>query len=155
VLSSDHSAEHLRGVADRLGRKPLIWDNYPVNDASRLTDFLHLAPFRNNIGVLRQHSRGQMANAMNQAMLSRVPLHTLASLYRRPAASAEELLAAACKDLCSPGLAAALLEDAALFQQVGLAGMSEAQKRALRQKYARLTPEPPAHEVVAWLDGQY
>ena len=36
---------HLARVAGQLGRKPVLWDNYPVNDGKRMSQFLHLRAF--------------------------------------------------------------------------------------------------------------
>ncbi len=35
VVSETYTAAHLDRVADEMGQKPLIWDNYPVNDGPR------------------------------------------------------------------------------------------------------------------------
>jgi hypothetical protein len=42
VCSPEYSEEHLADVTARLGRKPFLWDNYPVNDGPRMAKHLHL-----------------------------------------------------------------------------------------------------------------
>jgi hypothetical protein len=37
VCSREISAGHLQRVSDQLGRKPVLWDNYPVNDGERMS----------------------------------------------------------------------------------------------------------------------
>src|SRR5690606_29456104 len=45
VCSREVSPGHLRRVAERIGRKPFLWDNYPVNDGQRMSQYLHLRGF--------------------------------------------------------------------------------------------------------------
>ena len=42
VCSGAYTPEHLKDTAGKLGRKPFLWDNYPVNDGPRMCKFLHL-----------------------------------------------------------------------------------------------------------------
>src|SRR5690606_14309512 len=85
VISHSYPRDHLLEVADKLQRKPFLWDNYPVNDARRLTPFLHLQAFTGRSKALRDLCSGHLANPMNQAWLSQLPLATLAALYREEA----------------------------------------------------------------------
>jgi len=48
VISDEYPRAHLEEIARKLQRRPLLWDNYPVNDAKRLAPFLHLLPFERN-----------------------------------------------------------------------------------------------------------
>src|SRR5690606_13501671 len=114
VISTRYPREHLREIADKLQRPPLLWDNYPVNDAKRLTSYLHLLAFTGREPELRELTRGHLANPMNQALLSQIPLHSLAGLYRDDSYDPAQAFSAACTSLCPPALAAALQEDAAL-----------------------------------------
>ena len=154
VISDHYPPAHLAAVATRLRRKPLLWDNYPVNDAQRLVDFLHLSPFPNrDCAQLRALCRGHLANPMNQAFLSQLPLHGLAAQYRGNAASPEALFADACAALCPPTLARLLIEDAERLQHVGLAGFTPRDKATL-QAPSRAHAHPMAAEILHWLDGQ-
>jgi len=155
VISDGYPPEHLRAVAAQLQRKPLLWDNYPVNDARRLTPFLHLAPFSARVpDSLRSLCSGHLANPMNQAWLSRIPLWALAARYAGSKADATSLLRQSLAALCSPALADHLAEDANSFQQQGLEQMAESRKLALLHKYGEFT-DPMAQEVCAWLRGEY
>ena len=42
VISEQYTAEDIEPVADILRRKPVIWDNYPVNDGRLTSNHLHL-----------------------------------------------------------------------------------------------------------------
>lgn len=83
VISTSYPRSHLLEVAGKLRRKPLLWDNYPVNDAKRLTSFLHLMPFTGRGAELRELCSGHLANPMNQPWLSQLALHTLPLLYEQ------------------------------------------------------------------------
>lgn len=154
VISDSYPRAHLQEVADKLQRKPLLWDNYPVNDAKRLTSFLHLKPFTNRGPELRELCSGHLANPMNQAWLSQLPLYSLPALYADRDYDPARAFAAACRALCPPALAEALLEDAEQFQSIGLSGLSTTEKQRLSRKYAAIA-HPMAEEVQGWLAGGY
>ena len=154
VISSEYPAEHLLEVAQRLQRKPLLWDNYPVNDARRLTPFLHLSPFpHRDPAQLKSLCTGHLCNPMNQGYLSQLPLWTLAAQYRSEAACAT--FSNAVQALCSPELAALLLEDHVHFQQTGLENLETHAIAGIKQRYASLPASPLVNEIIAWLDGHY
>ena len=67
-----------------LQRKPLLWDNYPVNDYARWRIFL--GPVTGRAGDLAETTLGIIANPMNEAHASMIPLATLAEYARDPAA---------------------------------------------------------------------
>ncbi len=155
VLSTDYSESHLKKVADLLGRKPFIWDNYPVNDGARMSRYLHLRAFENRTPEMARLTAGHAVNPMNQAWLSRIPLKTLKISVREgtaydPGAAFLE----ATEALCGPELATVFREDLRAFQDEGLDGMEEKQKKSLVQKYQSLD-SPYAEEVVSWLNEEY
>ena len=45
VCAGEFTPGHLARVAGQLGRKPMLWDNYPVNDGARMSQHLHLRAF--------------------------------------------------------------------------------------------------------------
>ena len=66
-----------------LRRKPLLWDNYPVNDYAPWR--LFLGPFTGRAPDLAQSVSGIIANPMNEAHASMIALATLADYARDPA----------------------------------------------------------------------
>jgi hypothetical protein len=153
VISPDYPAAHLQDVGTRLRRKPLLWDNYPVNDAKRLTPFLHLAPFSGrDPAVLQAHCSGQLSNPMNQGYLSQLPLYALARHHQNGEAPT---LHDAVQALCSPALAMLLERDVERFQRQGLEALDDGARAALAAEYAALGEEPMAREVSEWLRGEY
>ena len=153
VFSETYPAQHLQKVAEKLQRKPLIWDNYPVNDAKRLTEFLHLEPFSNQATVMQEFTSGHIANPMNQACLSQLALYSLSQYYQGN--SDADLLQEACDALCPAPLAINILEDASYFQQQGLAAMNTKDRRSYLNKYLPHAEQPMAKEIINWLNDVY
>ena len=156
VFSESFPAQHLQEVAEKLQRKPLIWHNYPVNDAKRLTDFLHLKPFPNEPNqkiVMQELTNGHIANPMNQAYLSQLPLYSLSNIYRGNLDG--DQLKLACETLCPAPLAKIIIEDADFFQQQGLSNINVKDKKDFLNKYAAFQDSPMANEIINWLNGHY
>jgi len=154
VCSASYRRQHFEQIGSWLRRPPLLWDNYPVNDGARLSRRLHLQGFRLWPG-LRPWLRGHCVNPMNQAWLSRIPLRTLAPLYRNPETYRSlQATRAALTEECSAGLATALARDLRRFAGKGLDGLSRAQRLELLAEYRRFD-QPHAREVVDWLQGDY
>lgn len=153
VCARELSPGHLAEVATRIGRKPFLWDNYPVNDGARMSRHLHLRAFTGRNGIA-PHVAGHAVNPASQPVLSRIPLLTLPRLhregsdYRYAAAFAE-----AAERVAGPDLAARLGRDLLALQDRGLDRLGE-RREALRAVYAAFD-HPAAREVVAWLDGRW
>jgi hyaluronoglucosaminidase len=154
VLSKEYTSDHLLRVASELGRKPFIWDNYPVNDGPRMSRFLHLkAPDRP--AHITDAVAGFAINPMNQPNLSRIPLRAMAqSLTGRCIGDLTEQTIAAIQRELSVDAAKALTEDYRTFQTQGLDGLDGTAITALLSTYSSL-PHPAAKEVCRWLRGEY
>lgn len=72
-------ADHMTAVYHR---KPIVWDNYPVNDMFPWRPLM--APVKNRSADLSGHVAGLMANPMKQWTISTLPLATLAAYFRDP-----------------------------------------------------------------------
>jgi len=156
VCSRRYPEAHLVEVADRLRRKPFLWDNYPVNDSAAMAPFLHLGPFRDRPAALQDLIAGHAVNPMNQAWLSRIPIRTLADSYRSGGAyDPDAAFAAACRAAGDAGLAGRLMADLPLFQETGLEKMTADRRRELARRYHAFAGNPYAAEVRAWLEGAY
>ncbi len=154
VCSETYPASHLKEVAQQLGRKPFIWDNYPVNDGAKRSQCLYLRAFENR-EHLKELTAGQAANPMNQAWLSKIPLWTLSGLHHRPSQyQPQKATAESLHQLCGSILAAHLETDIALFQDQGLSQLSSSVKQELVQKYSAM-PSPFSGELVDWLQDGY
>jgi hyaluronoglucosaminidase len=145
VCSQHYSIEHLQAITAQLGRKPYIWDNYPVNDGAKICKFLNLRPFGESAAHLATWAAGQAINPMNQAYLSQIPLKTLTADI--------SLYTAAC-ELGGEQFAAYLVADVAIFQDEGLDAVSTEQKAWLIDRYANFRT-PYSDEIIGWLKGEY
>lgn len=65
------------------GHRPLYWDNYPVNDLAMANE-LHIGPLRHRDPGLGRLSAGYVANAMEWAESSKIPLITVADYLNDP-----------------------------------------------------------------------
>lgn len=157
VCSDSFPASHLKQVTELLQRRPFLWDNYPVNDSARLSNYLRLRAFGEDRAQLDGLLAGHAVNPMNQPYLSQIPLATLPQAYRQgPAYDPELALIEACNELCEPELAKQLLEDLPLLQDLGLTGLSSEQQTDLRERYRALAHRSAcARELLDWLAGEY
>lgn len=154
VLNAEQRARDFRQVAEALRRKPLLWDNYPVNDGRRTSNFLHLLPFAGRPPDLSDALSGHVVNPMNQPWLSRLPLVSLARIYRgEEDAAGEGGLQHSLRQVDAPtrGL---LQRDAERFAARGLSDTGPDERQALLAEYG-LCDSPWATEVRAWLNGEY
>ncbi|MCH8523763.1 MAG: beta-N-acetylglucosaminidase domain-containing protein [Balneolales bacterium] len=74
--------EDARYWAQLLNRKPLLWDNFPVNDFETWRPIV--GPLDGRDPALSQNTRGIIANPMDAPYLSMIPLYTVAEYARRP-----------------------------------------------------------------------
>lgn len=66
------------------GRKPFIWDNYPVNDFFRVRGYLrlHLGGYVGRDRSMMENVSGYVFNPMNEAELSKIPIYLAAHMLR-------------------------------------------------------------------------
>jgi hyaluronoglucosaminidase len=76
---------HVRGIATRLKRSVLLWDNYPVNDLS-MSDELHIGPLQGRDPQLPRAVYGYLNNPLLQEELSFLPLSTCFDYAANPRA---------------------------------------------------------------------
>lgn len=155
VCSTDYPEQHLKEVAERLGRKPFIWDNYPVNDSEKRSKRLYLSPYTNRPHQLADLTAGHAVNPMNQAFLSQIPIWTLGEIYRQKSDyDPDTALSGALADLCERRFADTILDDVERFAETGLEDLSEDDRLRLEEKYDGFD-SPFATEIIDWLRGGY
>ncbi|GIU67117.1 beta-N-acetylglucosaminidase domain-containing protein [Candidatus Phycosocius spiralis] len=154
VCSLEISLGHVQDIGAVLGRKPLLWDNYPVNDGPRMSGFLHLRGFTGRSARLTDWTAGHAINPALQPYLTCIPAMTLADLYRMGDAYCYGAsgLAAAHKVL-GPQLAEMVCADLISFQDAGLSQLSH-RLEALSERYQSID-HPAAREIVTWLQHGY
>jgi len=84
ICSPTLDLEDARRFEATTGRKPLYWDNYPVNDVA-MTWELHIGPYRGRDPRLAEGARGIIANPMELFEASKIPLATIADYLADPA----------------------------------------------------------------------
>ena len=154
VISRQYSRGHLERVADQLRRKPLLWDNYPVNDGQRMSQYLHLRGFTgrpaSNAALIAAHG----VNPALQPTLNRIPCITLSDSYRQGESyQYSESFRHACAEILGDELGQKVREDLLPRQDIGLDRLGEKEK-TLRERYASVA-HPGAQEIIEWLDGAY
>lgn len=156
VCSANYPQSHLDQVTALLGRKPFLWDNYPVNDGAVKSNLLQLRAVDKSHALLDGKIAGHALNPMNQAWLSQIPLASLPIAYQQktnydPTKVFEKM----CIALCGEKLAAELFADIDLFQDSGLKNLTAAEKKSLQKKYSDFSGNHYAQEIIDWLNGGY
>jgi hyaluronoglucosaminidase len=154
VCAREISPGHLRRVSALLQRKPLLWDNYPVNDGPRMSQYLHLQGFTGRPAANRDYIAGHAINPASQATLTCIPAITLAKSYQLGddyCYGAQGF--AASQEVVGETLASMLRADLLSFQNLGLNKLQD-RLEALSERYGAID-HPGAREVVAWLSGEY
>jgi hypothetical protein len=138
----------------QLRRKPFLWDNYPVNDGARMSQFLHLRAFTGRAAANAALIAAHAVNPALQPVLTRIPALTLAMSYAHGAQYAYgAAFHEAAVTVMGCELADMARDDLLLLQDVGLDRLG-ARAEKLRARYSAID-HPAAREVVAWLDGEW
>ncbi len=154
VCALEFSPGPLDRVAEQIGRKPFLWDNYPVNDGPRMSQHLHLRAFTGRPASIADHISGHAVNAASQAVLTRIPALTLAQSYAQGEAYGYGgAFRRAAREVLGEALAARVEADIMTLQDIGLDRLGE-RRQTLRERYAAYD-HPGAAEIVAWLDDAY
>ena len=138
-----------------MGRRPILWDNYPVNDGPRMSPYLYLRGFTGRPAAIGAHLAAHAVNPSLQPTLFRIPALTLAESYQ--AGEGYEYGAAfqrAAQNVLGPELAALVARHLGLMHDSGLDRLAPSTSARLRERYAAFD-HPAAREIVAWLDGAY
>jgi len=154
VISRQFSNGHLERVTGQLGRKPFIWDNYPVNDGQRMSQFIHIRGFTGRPSSMADHISAHGINPLLQPTLGKIPAITLADSYRLgDAYQYSDSFRHACVDVLGDELGEMVREDLLTLQDIGLDRLEE-KASILRERYGKID-HPGAKEIIAWLDGEY
>ena len=152
VISTAYRHEDMRRASELLGRKPLLWDNYPVNDGRKSSRFLNVLPFRGREPWLKEACSGHFVNPMNAYHLSFLSLQGLPASYEQ-GLSPDDAFKYALMTLPAE-LAEVLTEYADVFQRQGLDEMPTDLKTALALRCDDID-HPAAAELAGWLREEY
>jgi hyaluronoglucosaminidase len=154
VCSRELSPAHLARVGAQIGRKPFLWDNYPVNDGQRMSQYLHLRGFTGRPAAIEREAAAHAVNPALQPTLTLIPALTLEASYRLGDDYQYGLaFRHAAVSVLGEELATTLREDVLTLQDVGLDRLGE-KEQPLRERYGGVD-HPAAREIIQWLDGGY
>jgi len=85
VVCKKITLAHARGAAERIKRRLMLWDNYPVNDLS-MSGEMHLGPLTGRDPRLPESVYGYLNNPLLQEELSFIPLATCFDYAANPSA---------------------------------------------------------------------
>lgn len=155
VCSREVSPGHLQRVSQALGRKPVLWDNYPVNDGDRMSRHLHLRGFTGRPAANSEYLAGHAINPALQPTLTAIPAITLARSYQQGANyQYAQAFRQAAEEVLGPDLARQVSADLLLLQDTGLQRMTDERKQGMRASYQGFD-HPAAREILRWLAGDY
>lgn len=155
VCSREVTSGHLKRIGKLLGRKPLLWDNYPVNDGDRMSRHLHLRGFTGRPANNAAWLSGHAINPALQPTLTAIPAITLSESYRQgPDYQYGQSFRHAAREVLGADLAEQVVADLLVLQDSGLQRLSEEKKQALLASYDRFS-QPGADEIRRWLRGEY
>jgi len=147
VCSQAIRQQDLARAREALGRSPVLWDNYPVNDGALRSRHLYLDPLPQRQACTAEVLRGHFCNPMIQGLCSLPALLGLARLYAQ-----RELADSVLDAILGADTWRQLQRDSSLFRDQGL-DMPEQQRKELEELYRGL-PGAAAAEVVRWLRGE-
>jgi hypothetical protein len=154
VISRQFSEGHLRRVADQLRRKPFLWDNYPVNDGHRMSQYLHIRGFTGRPATIAGSISAHAINPSLQPTLFRIPALTLVQSYRLgPDYSYGDAFKSAAVGVLGEELGRLVREDLLTLQDIGLDRL-DAKAAVLRERYQHVD-HAGAREIISWLEGGY
>ena len=149
VCSASVTLADVEAIERQLGRRVILWDNYPVNDGEARSKHLYLKPLYDREVALREQLGGHLCNPMNQGVLSLPALVGLARLYGDQQSAMEWVV-----DHLSRRTWEQLQKNREEFLGLGLEGMGPERCQQLTETYNAL-PGAGAAEVSAWLRGEY
>jgi len=154
VCSREFSPGHLARVGERMRRKPLLWDNYPVNDGPAMSPYLYMRAFTGRPASIGPYIAGHAINPSSQPTLFRVPALTLVESYAKGEAYCYgEAWGRAADEALGPELAALIRRHLNLINDHGLDRIEQF-KPKMRERY-QAVDHPGAREVLDWLDGHW
>jgi hyaluronoglucosaminidase len=155
VCSKEYTSGHLARVTADLGRKPFLWDNYPVNDGPRMSPYLYVRSFTGRPAEIGEHLAAHAVNPALQPILTRVPCLTLAESYREgDGYSYGEAFRRAAVTVLGPACGKMLIRHLGLLNDTGLDNIDPETLERMKERWAGVD-HPGAAEVLAYLNGAY
>ena len=83
ICAKEIHTDEAQTFFEHTNRKPLYWDNYPVNDAEMFME-MHMGPLICRDKKLWQYAQGEIFNCMEYAECTRIPLATALTYLWNP-----------------------------------------------------------------------
>ncbi|NUK30260.1 beta-N-acetylglucosaminidase domain-containing protein [Parageobacillus sp. VR-IP] len=83
ICSETISEQETGDFAEAIKRRPIIWDNYPVNDLAMRVE-IHIGPITGRSAALPSVCKGFVVNTMSEAEASKIALLTFSDYFRDP-----------------------------------------------------------------------
>ncbi|HWA62052.1 MAG TPA: beta-N-acetylglucosaminidase domain-containing protein [Caulobacteraceae bacterium] len=155
VCSREYTTGHLARVTGQLGRKPFLWDNYPVNDGPRMSPYLYIRSFTGRPAAMGEHLSAHAVNPALQAVLSRVPCLTLAESYRDgDEYQYGEAFRRAAHAVLGEAGGKMLIRHLGLLNDTGLGNLEPETHQRMIERWSEIDHDG-AREVLAFLNGEY
>ena len=154
VCSDNYSLDDVESAAKVLGRKPFIWDNYPVNDGKSRADRLLLKPYACRDRRIVSRVAGYAVNPMREAHLSKLVLCTLPFAISGETLGSEEWKRLIAEE-AGTGNAAFITRNIGRLQGAGLGQLSDNETSQLKSELAQISPDKFNREISAFFDGEY
>jgi hyaluronoglucosaminidase len=88
VVPLDVDADLAAKIGEAVGRKLLLWENFPVNDGA-MAGVLHMGPYPERDAALPGVSSGVLLNTMQQPIASRIGIACGATFWQDPTSDRE------------------------------------------------------------------
>jgi len=83
ICSKTITEKDTADFAAAIQRKPIIWDNYPVNDLAMISE-MHIGPITGREATLSNVCKGFIINTMSQAEASKIAIYTFSEYLSHP-----------------------------------------------------------------------
>lgn len=155
IMSDGYSQKELDNISNKLGRKVLIWDNYPVNDPTYLKDHLRIS------GIDRPQELSSWTpsiafNPMIQPNMSKIPLSTAQCLFSSEKYNKREIYIEKLIELCGKDLAQAIDQNLPYFELNGINRTETSNIKRMKELFslfAEINEQQYTHEIIKLLGG--
>lgn len=155
VCSREYSPGHLARVSEELGRKPTLWDNYPVNDGPNMSQRLHIRAFTGRPAAIAEHVAAHAINPALQPVLTRIPALTLKESYETGAEyQYGQAWRRAAEAVLGADRAHRLQRHLGLLNDTGLDNIAPDTAERMREQWSA-EDHPAALEILKFLSGGY
>lgn len=153
VISPCIDKEHLASVANELGGKPLLWDNFWANDGRVSSEYLPIRPLAKRPKDLASVSIGCLFNPSNQPYLAALQMCLASEYFTGEQVSQPHSFLCSLEYFFDKAFAETLYQDLEFFNERGIGSVSDVERQHLLARYSHYE-EPLARDICDWLAGE-